>query len=123
MVKAKGEITVAGKCYHETVVRNVVPNIGLDSFMDDLNSADSRCEVLFHVNKQSLDFASGVHVDTADVDIDEDGQDIMLGYAGDETENAATSHEFDVNSFGEEIERRRAESSSTAPQHPKLTAA
>ena len=59
MVKAAGEITVAGKCHHETVVRNVVPNIGLDSFMDDLNSADSKrltckdCEVLFHVNKQS----------------------------------------------------------------------
>ena len=95
MVKAAGEITVAGKCQHETVVRNVVPNIGLDSFMDDLNSADSKrltckdCEVLFHVNKQSLDFASGVHVDTADFDIDEDGQDIMFGYAGDETGNVA----------------------------------
>ena len=83
MVKAAGEITVAGKCHHETVVRNVV------------NSVDSKrltcedCEVLFHVNKQSLDFASGVHVDTADFDIDEDGKDIMFGYAGDETENVA----------------------------------
>ena len=56
MVKATGEVPVARKCHHETVVRNVVPNIGLDSFMDDLNSAD-RCEVLFH-DKQSLDFAS-----------------------------------------------------------------
>ena len=62
---------------------------------DVVNSADSKrltckdCEVLFHVNKQSLDFASGVHVDTADFDIDEDGQDIMFGYAGDETENVA----------------------------------
>ena len=89
MVKTAGEITVAGKCHHETVVRNVMANIGLDSFMDDLNSTDSKCEVLFHVNKQSLDFASGVHVDTADFDIDEDGQDTMLGYAGDETENVA----------------------------------
>ena len=44
---------------------------------------------MFHVNKQSLDFASGVHVDTADFDIDEDGQDTLLGYAGDETENVA----------------------------------
>ena len=89
MFMVAGEITIAGKCHHETVVRNVVPNIGLDSFMDDFNSADSKCEVLFHVNKQSLDFASGVHVDTADFDIDEDGQDTMLGYAGDETENVA----------------------------------
>ena len=58
MFMVAGEITVAGK-------------------MDDLNSADSKCEVLFHVNKQSLDFASGVHVDTADFDVDEDGQNIM----------------------------------------------
>ena len=70
MFMVAGEITVAGK-------------------MDDLDSADSKCEVLFHVNKQSLDFASGVHVDTADFDVDEDGQDTMLWYAGDETENVA----------------------------------
>ena len=30
-----------------------------------------------------------MHVDTADFDVDEDGQDTMLGYAGDETENVA----------------------------------
>ena len=47
------------------------------TIQDDLNSADRKCEVLFHVNKQSLDFASGVHVDTADFDVDEDGQNIM----------------------------------------------
>ena len=58
MFMVTGEMTVAGK-------------------MDDLNGADSKCEVLFHVNKQSLDFASGVHVDTADFDVDEDGQNIM----------------------------------------------
>ena len=58
MFMVAGEITVAGN-------------------MDDLNSADSKCEVLFHVNKQSLDFASGVHVDTADFDVDENGQNIM----------------------------------------------
>ena len=58
MFMVTGEMTVAGK-------------------MDDSNSADSKCEVLFHVNKQSLDFASGVHVDTADFDGEEDGQNIM----------------------------------------------
>ena len=58
MFMVTGEMTVAGK-------------------MDDLNGADSKCEVLFHVNKQSLDFASGVDVDTADFDVDEDGQNIM----------------------------------------------
>ena len=37
--------------------------------------------------RESLDFASCLHVDTADFDVDEDDQNIMLGYAGDETEN------------------------------------
>ena len=32
------EITVAEKANHETVVRGVVQNIGLDSFIDDLSS-------------------------------------------------------------------------------------
>ena len=32
------EVTVAEKANHETVVRGVVQNIGLDSFIDDLSS-------------------------------------------------------------------------------------
>ena len=46
-----GETTVAGKGDRETVVRGVVPNIGIDSFIDDLSSVDSKglphqdCEV------------------------------------------------------------------------------
>ena len=48
------ESCVAEKIDHETVVQNVMPNIGLDSFMDDLSSVGSKgsnhqdCEVLFH---------------------------------------------------------------------------
>ena len=33
-----GEITVAVKIDHETVVQNVAPKLGLDSFIDDLSS-------------------------------------------------------------------------------------
>ena len=46
-----GETTVAGKRDRETVVRGVVPNIGIDSFIDDLSRVDSKgwpyqdCEV------------------------------------------------------------------------------
>ena len=72
-VIAAGEITVAGKFHRETVVRRVVPNIGIDSFIDDLSCVDSKgliykdCEVLFHVNKQSPDAAEGMHVDKDDL--------------------------------------------------------
>ena len=46
-----GETTVAGKRDRETVVRGVVTNIGIDSFIDDLSSVHSKglpyqdCEV------------------------------------------------------------------------------
>ena len=73
MVIAAGEITVAVKFHRETVVRGVVPNIGIDPFIDDLSDTDSKgliykdCEVLFHVNKQSPDIAEGMHVDRDDL--------------------------------------------------------
>ena len=46
------EGTVAEETDHKTVVQNVMPNIGLDSFIDDLSSVGSKglnhqdCEVL-----------------------------------------------------------------------------
>ena len=89
MVKAAGEITVAGKLHHETVVRGVMPNIGFESLIDDLSSVDSKglkyqdCEVLFRVNKQSTNIADSVHVDKDDLD-----DDAHLRHARDETENA-----------------------------------
>ena len=36
MFTVTGEITVAGKTNHETIVRGVVPNIGFESLIDDL---------------------------------------------------------------------------------------
>ena len=44
---------------HETIVQNVMPNIGLDSFIDDFSSVDRKgsnhqdYEVPSHVGKQS----------------------------------------------------------------------
>ena len=68
MFMITGEITVAGKLHHETDVRGIVRNFGIDSFIDDLNRVDSKglhyqdCEVLFHVNKQRADIAESLHV-------------------------------------------------------------
>ena len=42
MFMVTGEITVAGKLHHETVVRGVMSNIELDSSIDDFSSVDSR---------------------------------------------------------------------------------
>ena len=84
------------KIDHETVVRNVVQNIGIGSFIDDLSSVDSKgliyqdCEVLIHVNKQSPDFAGGVDVDKDDLD-DAGG----LHHARDET-GVTTGHVDDT---------------------------
>ena len=63
-----------------------MPNIGIDSFIDDLSSVDSKgsshqdCEGLFHVGKQSPDVAGGVHVDRDDLHAGVDDQSIMFGH-------------------------------------------
>ena len=83
------EITVTEKIDLETVVQSVVQKIGIDSFIDDLSSVDSKglncqdCEVLFHVNKQSTNITDSVHVGKDDLN---DGS--HLRHARDETENA-----------------------------------
>ena len=68
-----GEITVAGTLHHETDVRGVIQNIGIDSLINDLSSVGDQgsnrrdCEVLFHVNKQRADIAEGLHVGKDDL--------------------------------------------------------
>ena len=73
MIMVAGEITVDGKLHHETVVRGVAQDIGIDSFIDDSSRVDNEglhyqdCEVLFHVNTQRADIAEGLHVDRDDL--------------------------------------------------------
>ena len=61
---------------------------------DDMSSVDRKglidqnCEVLFHVNTKSPDFAGGVDVNKDDLDARVDDQSIMFGYATNETEDA-----------------------------------
>ena len=55
MVIAAGEITVAGKFHRETVVRGVVPNIGIDYFIDDLSSVDRKGLMHQHCEKKEGD--------------------------------------------------------------------
>merc|ERR1712172_150861 len=93
MVMLAGEITTKAKLDYEKVVRQVVANIGFDSYVDDLSSVDSKglsdktCEVLVRINKQSPDIAGGVHVGKEDLDVGAGDQGIMFGYASDETED------------------------------------
>ena len=88
-----GEITTQTKIDYEKVVRGAVSKICFDSFVDDFLSMDSKglsdktCEVLMRINEQSPDIARGVHIDKEDLDAGAGGQDIMLGYATDETED------------------------------------
>ena len=114
MVTAAGEITVTGKCHHETVVRNVVPNIGFDSFIDDWNSDDSKgltckdCEALFPVNKQSSDTAVGVHVGK---DVFDDGIELMIEHAQQaqkqQQHRNSNQQQFTQQAMQQQIERGR----------------
>ena len=87
------------------MVRGVVQNIVLDSFIDDSCSADSEglnhrdCEV-----QQSRDIAGGVHVSKDDVDVDAAAQIIMFGCVSEQFGLCHSSHTADGNSFEEELE-------------------
>merc|ERR1711985_135486 len=93
MVMVFGEITTATKLDYDVIVRQAVKDIGYDSFVDDLESPESKglshksCEVLVRINKQSPDIAGGVHVGKDELDIGAGDQGIMFGYASDETED------------------------------------
>merc|ERR1712093_841281 len=87
-----GEITTGAKLDYEKIVRTTVQGIGYDSFVDDLDSVESKglsCwsqEVQVRINKQSPDIAGGVHVGKDEMDVGAGDQGIMFGYASDETE-------------------------------------
>merc|ERR1712193_92851 len=93
MVMVFGEITTSTKLDYDAIVRQAVQDIGYDSFVDDMDSVESKglshksCEVLVRINKQSPDIAGGVHVGKDELDIGAGDQGIMFGYASDETED------------------------------------
>jgi S-adenosylmethionine synthetase len=92
MVMVFGEITTQAKLDYAKIIRTTVQGIGYDSFVDDLDSVESKglsCwsqEVAVRINKQSPDIAGGVHVGKAELDVGAGDQGIMFGYASDETE-------------------------------------
>merc|ERR1711966_164445 len=93
MVMVFGEITTCAKLNYDQIVRKAVKGIGYDTYVDALDSVDSKglsdktCEVLVRINKQSPDIAGGVHVGKDDMDVGAGDQGIMFGYASDETED------------------------------------
>jgi len=95
MVMIFGEITTSTKLNYDEIVREAVKEIGYDSFVDDLDSVDSKglshksCEVLVRINKQSPDIAGGVHGAGKNdgLEVGAGDQGIMFGYASDETED------------------------------------
>merc|ERR1719281_2350437 len=93
MVMVFGEITTGAKLDYQKIVRTTVQGIGYDSFVDDLDSVESKglsCwsqEVQVVINKQSPDIAGGVHVGKEELDVGAGDQGIMFGYASDETED------------------------------------
>jgi S-adenosylmethionine synthetase len=93
MVMVFGEITTKATLDYDKIARECVQRIGFDSFVDALDSTDSKgldyktMEVMVRVNKQSPDIAGGVHVGKSEMDVGAGDQGLMFGYASDETKS------------------------------------
>ena len=104
-----GEVTTGVKLDYDQIVRRVVKQIGFDSFVDDLPSVDNKglsdttCEVVVRINKQSPDIAGGVHVGKDDMDVGAGDQEIMFGYATDETEDCMPLTHSMATELGKEL--------------------
>ena len=80
------------KIDYDAVVRKAAQGIGYDSYVVYLSAADPKglsyktCKVSVRINKQSPDFAEGVHVGESEMEVGSGDQGILFGYAVDETE-------------------------------------